>query len=151
MKNKRLPLSDRPQGARIEWHGGESGTMTSDMVEERAREIAIIEGRRPDDVNQNDRDRARLELSDDELILSSEDACSDMVASRNPADPTVEIGHEVRTQIQMNDIEQERTEKEVLEGVREAEHERMLLSRQDEEEAEGEDLVPLEAEDDEQP
>ena len=43
------------------------------------------------------------------------------------------------------------TDAEVLEGVREAEHERMLLSRQDEEEAEGEDLVPLEAEDDEQP
>jgi hypothetical protein len=150
MKNKRLPSLDRPQDSRIEWHGGESGTMNSDMLEERAREIAIIEGRKPEDVNQNDRDRARMELRDDELILSSEDAHSDVVVSRNPADPTVEIGHEVQSHL--NDIEQERTEKEVLEGVREAEHERMLLSRQSEKEAEGgEDLVPLEDEDDERP
>lgn len=144
MKNKRLPSLDRPQDSRIEWHGGESGTLTSDMVEERAREIAIIEGRKPEDVNQNDRDRASLELRDDELLLSSEDAHSDVLASRNPAEPSVELGHEI--QPHLNDIEQERTEKEVLEGVREAEHERMLLSRQDEEEAD-EDLVPLEADD----
>lgn len=131
MKTRPVQL-DRPSDARIEWHGEESGTMTSDMIEERAREIARIEGRTAKQVTENDRDRARLELRDDALILSSDDAHSDLVATRNPADPTVELGHQVESFV--TDDEQTLSEKEVLEGIREAEHERMLASRDEEEE-----------------
>jgi hypothetical protein len=131
MKNRPVEL-DRPSDARIEWHGEESGTLTSDMIEERAREIARIEGRTVKQVSENDRDRARLELRDDALILSSYDARSDLLATHNPADPTVEIGHQVAPLL--TDDEQTLSEKEVMEGIREAEHERMLSSREEEEE-----------------
>lgn len=121
-------ILNSPPDSRITWHGNESGTLNADMVEERAREIAIIEGRSPEKVTENDRDRARMELRDDELILTSDDAHSDILATRNPAEPAVEIGHEVESQL--TDDEQVMAEKETLEGVREAEHERMLLSRE---------------------
>jgi hypothetical protein len=127
---------DSPADARVSWHGGESGTLTADMVEERAREIAIIEGRSARDVTESDRDRARMELRDDELILTSDDARSDILATRNPAEPTVELGHEIEPRL--TDDEQDMAEKETLEGVREAEHERMLLSRETDEEEEEE-------------
>jgi hypothetical protein len=126
MKRSTITL-DSPPDARLTWHGDESGTLNADMVEERAREIAIIEGRSPDQVTENDRDRARMELRDDELILTSDDARSDILATRNPAEPTVELGHEVESNL--SEDEQEMAEKETMEGVREAEHERMLLSR----------------------
>ena len=134
---KRAPSTlESPPDARVTWHGGESGTLNAEMVEERAREIAIIEGRSARNVTESDRDRARMELRDDELILTSDDARSDILATRNPAEPTVELGHEVETQL--TEDEQEMAERETLEGVREAEHERMLLSHDAEEQEEEE-------------
>jgi len=121
---------------RIEQHGEGTGPMDPDAVERRAEELAVIDGRAAEDVNESDRERARLELKD-ETVLASEDQDhrSDRVASSNPADVGVETGHEVASKGPVD--EQHLTEKQVREGVREAEHERMLRGQ----EQRGEDIA----------
>ena len=126
---RQIRAEDRPSDARIEWRGDEAGTLTADMLEQHAREIAVIEGRPPHKVTENDRERARLEMRDEELLLTSDDARSDVMATRNPAEPAVELGHQVKPSL--SEDEQEISERETLEGVREAEHERMLLSHEE--------------------
>jgi hypothetical protein len=113
--------------ARIQRHGEGIGPPTPEAVERRAREIARIQGRAPDEVNQEDRARASRELHDQNLPLSSTDVHSDVLASSNPADMAVDTGHRVE-QTRPPD-EQQITEAEVKEGLREAEHERMLEAR----------------------
>lgn len=110
--------------ARIETHGRGMGAPSTEAVDSRAREIARIEGRTGDDISADDLDRAARELRDEDLILSSDEARSDLVASRNPADMAVDTGHQVPDRRPYD--EQERWEAEIKEGVREAEHERML-------------------------
>jgi hypothetical protein len=110
--------------ARIEAHGAGEGPPTPEAVERRAREIAEIAGRDPEQVTQDDRVRASQELHDQALHLSTEDAHSDVLASSNPADMAVETGHRVENTRPMD--EQQTAEEEVKEGLREAEHERML-------------------------
>lgn len=111
-------------GGRIESHSKGVGPLTPELVEERARELARIEGRTENEVTADDRVRARRELADEDLTLTSDEASASRVASSNPADMAVDTGHAVKA-IQPND-EQLMAEEEVKEGAREAEHERML-------------------------
>lgn len=110
---------------RIEQHGEGTGPLDATAVERRAEELAVIDGRSAEEVNEADRERARLELKDETLLASEDqDHRSDRVASSNPADIGVETGHEVAAQAPVD--EQHLREEQVSEGVREAEHERML-------------------------
>lgn len=109
---------------RIESHGRGIGAPSPQAVEIRAREIARIEGRTGADLTDDDLDRAARELHDQDLTLASDDARSDLIASSNPADMVVDTGHQVPDRRPPD--EQERWEAEIKEGVREAEHERML-------------------------
>jgi hypothetical protein len=110
--------------ARIETHGAGVGPPTQEAVERRAREIAQIDGRPPEQVTADDRARASRELHNQTLSLSSDEARSNVVASGNPADMAVETGRRVESAKPRD--EQRITEEEVKEGLREAEHERML-------------------------
>ena len=111
-------------GGLIAHHGRGIGTPTLEAVEDRAREIAQTEGRAGDSITDEDLERATLELHDADLPLSSDDARSDVVATSNPADMAVETGHQI-PDMRPTD-EQQLSERDVKEGIREAEHERML-------------------------
>ena len=114
----------QPSDARLERHGRGSGPISPNMVEKRASELAEIEGRSRKGVTKADRDEALSELRDDTLEISTDEARSDIIASTNPADIAVDTGHEVKSLL--TEDEQMMAERETEEGVREAEHERML-------------------------
>jgi hypothetical protein len=109
---------------RIETHGIGVGPPTPEAVERRACEIAETEGRAPERITEDDRVCASRELHGQTLTLSSYEARSDVVASSHPADMAVETGHRIDN-MQAAD-EQQLAEIEFKEGLREAEHDRML-------------------------
>jgi len=117
---------------RIGYHGRGAGPLTPEEIEERARELALIDGRESGRVNDDDRRRAEQELNDERLDLADKEARSNLVASSNPADMAVERGHRV-VETGPPD-EQDIMEEEIKEGVREAEHERMLGGQAQEDE-----------------
>jgi hypothetical protein len=91
------------------------------MVENRARELALISGREPSRVNASDRIQAKKELLGDE----SGDAPTDdtgITASGMGAPPTSR-GKKTTPQLPTDDETEERT---VQEGLDEAEHDEML-------------------------
>jgi len=112
------------QNTNIQQRGGGIGVPSEQAVEERAQELARIDGRGPASATEEDRKRAWQELHGTGGTLSTDDAHSDLVASRNPADVAVETGHAVPTQTPSD--EQQIMEQEIEEGLQEAEHERML-------------------------
>jgi len=115
------------QEARIETHGSGAGVPTPESVERRAAEIARINGRSEEDVWESDRVRAMRELHNEDIELSSEDERSDLRAARDPAEALLDSGRE--TDVKGAADEQQIAEMAVKEGVREAEHERMLLGQ----------------------
>ena len=119
--------------ARIQSHGQGAGPPTPEAVERRAREIATIEGRAPDAVTEDDRAHASRELHDRAPALSADEKRPAVVASSNSADMAVETGHEVENLPRAD--EQQITEIEVTEGMREAEHERMFEGQKHNEKA----------------
>jgi hypothetical protein len=119
----------RNADARIEHRGQGVGPPTTEMLEERAREIARIDGRPPDQVTKEDRLRASQELHGETLDLAAEIERSDLVASGNPANLAVETGYEALT-VRPAD-EQQAAERAVKEGRREAEHERMIQGQEE--------------------
>lgn len=130
-----MQASDRTaddMGSRIERGGAEIGAVSREMVERRAREIAVIEGRSAGEVNQDDIRRASRELQDELLDLSTDDDNAGLRASRDPAAMAVDTGHEVKPRRPKD--EQRMMEEETKEGVREAEHERMLKGHNQEQE-----------------
>ncbi len=129
---KMLEKKPEEQEGRIEIHGKDAGVVTVEMLEKRAGELALIDGRSEDEVTEEDRNMAKKELMDEEFALSSQDMESNVVATRATGDIAVDTGHEVKESRQ-ND-EQSLAEEEAREGVREAEHDRMLRSRREGEE-----------------
>jgi hypothetical protein len=118
------------QEGRIEAHSSEVGLITTEMLEKRAREIAVIDGRTEEDVTEDDRRRARKELLDEGFTLSSQDIESDLAAPSASGDMAADTGHRVPEDKPLD--EQSLAEEETREGVREADHDRMLRSRRDE-------------------
>jgi hypothetical protein len=99
------------------------GTVTSDMVVQRAREIALINGRVPNRYNQDDFMAAKRELTGD--LEPEEEADSELVAGLVTWDESPNAtGHPVKRE----DVEDEETcaAHLVEEGIEEAEHEQMI-------------------------
>ncbi len=116
-----------PSG-RILRHGVRSDEVTAEAIETRARELALIDGRRSGDVNDEDRRRGRAELRGDHLPETSlEDEEGAGRLSRDPSDPAVVDG--LRKPLQNDPEDQEIQERLVLEGVEEAQHDQMLADR----------------------
>ncbi|MCF7838855.1 MAG: hypothetical protein K9N49_09525 [Candidatus Marinimicrobia bacterium] len=100
----------QPSSGRIERQGRGVGGPTPDTVRRRAQELAEISGRATDDVTTADCERAARELQGEAVTPA--------------ADESLESGAKVAGG-ELADGQQI-TEEAVKEGVREAEHERML-------------------------
>lgn len=114
---------NRIEVGRFSDHGRGLGTVTEAMVQKRARELAVINGRRKNQVLDSDLEQARRELTEEGLVppptaaeeLPEEnrwEAVPESVGHKAPAIPTPD--------------EQTFAEKLVEEGVEDAEHDQML-------------------------
>lgn len=119
------------QRGRIEEHAEGVGTLTEQTVEERAREIAVTNGRTARRANQADQEQARQELTHAE----AEDDQIPEDARLGDTPPGTSHGSAAR-KFEATD-EQEIGTQLVEEGAEEANHERMMqanaLSRQKDE------------------
>lgn len=115
-----------PHSGRISNHGKGAGPVTSRDVEDRAIEIARIEGHHT--VLEEDRQRAVEELRGLDLGPAGGDQVETMDSiSRDPSDPPANRGSQTPN-FEGSD-EQKMPEMLVAEGVEEADHELMLEAR----------------------
>jgi hypothetical protein len=109
---------------RISNHSQPVGTVTYDMVRQRAREIAITNGRSPGEVSDLDVDQARRELT-----TLEEEPVSDQIAEALPEserwDPVPgSVGKSAPNAFK--DEEQTDNERLIQEGMEDAEHDQMV-------------------------
>lgn len=115
-----------PTKGKIFVHGRGLGPVSADAIEQRAREIARIEGHHA--INADHRRRAERELNGQALPPTGNDALESMNGlSRDPSDPPADRGTESPTREAPD--EQKAAERLVEEGVEEAQHEQMLEAR----------------------
>lgn len=112
---------DQIEEGRISDHSKGLGTVTREMVEQRAREIAIINGRPADHVSPIDYSQAKRELMGQNFVKPAEDE----IPENERWDPVHGSHGEKAIDVAAHD-EQSDAEKLVEEGMAEAEHERML-------------------------
>ena len=114
--------------ARILRHGKRADEITDEAVEIRAQELALIDGRSPREITEEDRQRALADLRGELLPEGSTDNGESRAGlSRDPAEPLSIPGQ--RTPIRNEPEDQEVQERLVLEGVEEAQHDQMLAAR----------------------
>lgn len=114
---------------KITHHGAGLGTVTPEMVQQRAREIALSDGRRGNEVTSGDWERARRELvgAANPPIAESDVEEASSTTGWDPAPPS--IGH--RAETQEVDDEETMAEQLIQEGVEEADHdERVQAGRE---------------------
>lgn len=100
------------------------GTVTESMVRQRAKEIALINGRSPNQLNEADFEAARAELTGGSALDEQQEEDSEpMVASLRDVTPG-SSGHKIAPKLPSD--EQRVAEELVQEGVDEAEHNSML-------------------------
>ncbi len=110
---------------RIMVHAHGVGEASTREVAERAQEIAGTEGR--PEATIDDREQAETELLGGGLPPLLEDDAETMDSlSRDPSDPPAHHGRQIPNQ-EVND--DENTERLVMEGVEEAQHDQMLSAR----------------------
>ncbi|MEP6810323.1 MAG: hypothetical protein ABI992_08785 [Chthoniobacterales bacterium] len=121
---------------KISLHGNGMGAATPEMIETRAREIALINERRPDEFTDADWDQARKELLGHEEIASADDAnaVADSMSERNESPE--EHGHRVPRE-GFEDDDESLGAHLVAGGLEEAVHDRMVEAARDDQEAEG--------------
>lgn len=107
-------------------HGADAGEITPSMIERRAYELAIIEGRSA--VSPSDRRLARQELQGRELprTMSDDSASIALALTRDPSEPASVPGHQ--TPVPDEGDDQDMVERLALEGVEEAQHDQMLAA-----------------------
>lgn len=109
-------------------HGKRADEITDEAIMLRARELAMIDGRSPREVTDEDRERALAELRGQHLPDGSfDDGEVRAGMSRDPAEPRSIAG--VRTPVYNQPEDQEMQERLALEGVEEAQHDQMLAAR----------------------
>lgn len=132
------PSLPSPDHGRILRHGRRADQITEDAVDQRARELAQIAGRSPNVITDEDRRLARAELSGETLpdtTLTDDEGVAGL--TRDTGEPRSYTGAPVPQQNEPED--QQVTERLVLEGVEEAQHDQMLAaSRQRRREERGE-------------
>ena len=123
-----MKRSNEPHLAKTVIHGHAAGEISDRDIEQRAREIAIIAGRDPSSLREEDREQARRELGGQAVPdTMAEDAESIGSLSRDPSIPPT--FHDGATPNVTEPNEQEELEHTVLEGVEEAQHDLMLEAR----------------------
>ena len=127
--------NSQPGFGKISVHGDGMGAPTPELIERRAREIALIDERNPDEFTDADWDQAKREL----LGLASDAAPEDV-----PAGTDVEDEHEIipatpghRAPRAGYEDDETLGEQLVSGGLEEAAHDQMLEARHEELEQEG--------------
>jgi hypothetical protein len=114
---------------RISDHFKGVGTVTRDMVEERARELALINGRGPNDYTESDWTEALRELTGVHSETAPEEQA---IAGAKRWDQTPGSTGRKVPRVEPSD-EQTYAERLVSEGVDEAEHTQMVRGSRDDE------------------
>lgn len=110
-------------------HGQGTGELTDDIVEERAREIAVIRGRSADRVSEEDRAEAWAELQGELLPPATDsDGESAGAITRDPSEPLAVPGRQIPNLEPEDDSGA--SERLAQEGVEEAQHDQMLAARE---------------------
>ena len=110
----------------IETGGGEGvGNVSPAMIRERAIQLAVIDGRREDEMNQYDLDQAEKELCDNERRgVERHDLPRELADSALAGDPTPSPGSQAASQPVDDDTNT--SEQLVQQGMDEALHDQML-------------------------
>jgi hypothetical protein len=109
------------------------GTVSDEMVEKRAIELALINGRAAKDVSETDYAQAKRELTGGSDIEPEEEAL-DLLPQTEPGDPLPDsTGHQVPNSIEDDEDGEGRSigEQLVSSGLNEAEHDQMLQAARD--------------------
>jgi hypothetical protein len=114
---------DQKETGKLFEHGHGLGTVTEAMVHQRAREIALINGRDEKNVIEADFEQARRELTGEEGLVPEPTAAETMTEDQRWEPMLESRGHEAPTSSAPD--EQRFAEELVEEGVEEAEHEQM--------------------------
>lgn len=127
--------NSQPGFGKISVHGDGMGAPTPELIEKRAREIALISERNPDDFTDADWDQARRELFGEETITAAEDAGGlvDTLSDRDSA--LDEAGH--RAPRAGVDDDEMLGEQLVSGGLEEAAHDQMVEAAKEDQEQEG--------------
>jgi len=115
---------NQPEKGRISNHSQPVGTVTWQMVRDRAREIAITNGRGPHDVLDSDFDQARRELT----TLDNESRKEEFIESLPESerwDPVAGSPGYAAPKTEASD-EQTENERLIQEGMEDAEHDQMV-------------------------
>lgn len=127
--------SSQQPGGKIELHGSGLGAPSPEQVEKRAREIALIDERDPEDFTDADWNQARRELLGD-VISSPPEETEDNVKLQEEWEVVAkDTGHRVPRP--GTEEEQSLGENLVADGVEEAIHDQMVAARKEELEQEG--------------
>ena len=113
---------DQIEEGKVSYHGAGLGTITPEMVQARAREIAVINGRSKDSVLPSDWNEAYRELTGRESPRDPSGDWSIETAQWDPAPGTP--GHKIHTTPAHD--EQTDTERIIEQGISEAEHDLMV-------------------------
>lgn len=111
---------------KIERHSEGIGEISNAMIEKRAREIALQEGRSASAITDADRDRARRELAG---AASHADNAAATASTLNPEEPPGTSGRAAKKL--GPDAEQNVVRNLVEEGVNEAAHEQMTVAEKE--------------------
>jgi len=112
------------EGGRLSDRGEGIGTITQKMVQQRAREIAVINGRSANQLLDSDIEQALRELEGDEHLASEPTATDGLAEGERWGIAPQSVGHEAETLSPPD--EQTFAEKLVDEGVADAEHDQEI-------------------------
>ena len=127
-----------PRPGKIEVHGNGLGAPSPEEVERRAREIAMIDERNPDEFTDADWKQARRELMGEENNTPPEETSDNADLTEEWTVVASSKGHRIPRP--GTDEEETVGEHLVSDGLEEAAHDQMLEARREEIEQEGEIL-----------
>jgi hypothetical protein len=124
----------QPGAGKIEIHGNGLGVPSPEQVEQRAREIAMIDGREPDTFTDTDWEQARQELLGATIPAAPEETKESAGLEDDWEVGANDSGHRAP---RAGDEDESLGEQLVAGGVEEATHDQMLEARREELEQEG--------------
>lgn len=130
-------MNENPHHAfgKISVHGNGVGAPTPELIEKRARELALIDERKPDEYTDADWDQATKEISGAEIIAHAEDTDEviDTISDRDSVPG--ESGH--RASRAGFDEDESLGEQLVTGGLEEAAHDQMVEAAKEDQAQEG--------------
>jgi hypothetical protein len=124
----------QPGFGKISVHGDGMGAPTTELVEKRAREIALINERNPDEYTDADWDQAEKELLGRETVTAADDV-DEIVDSLSDRDS---VPGETGRRAGLAGEDDEMLGAQLVEGgIEEAAHDQMVEAAQDDQSAEG--------------